>query len=99
MLHVTFLGEQAIIDSETGDAKQLHVREWDFPDGEKERIIWEPGDPLMTQRTTAFHDWIRNRLTSMKETERSVALSQLAGGDTDDWVLRWIPEDIREDLS
>ena len=44
-------------DSDTGQASDLHVRQWEFDDGHLERIDLDPGDPVGAERRGRFQSW------------------------------------------
>lgn len=56
------------LDTDTGEASELHIREWDHPPGEGERIETTE-DELVEDRRIRFIDWVDKRFGNMKPEE------------------------------
>lgn len=64
---------------EDGTIHELHVRQWEYPDGHHECIEDDPSDGIRATRYAALEEWLRDRLSSMTITaERDAAAAVFA---------------------
>jgi hypothetical protein len=71
--------------SDGGQAHDLHVRQWTWPDGHREAIGIDRNDTAITDRRKRFKDWVRARIQKLPEAERGLASIVTSGVDTP-WV-------------
>jgi hypothetical protein len=56
-----------------GVATDLHVRQWEWPDGHTEIIELAPDDPTGPERRKAFRAWLARRIDALPMGEKGQA--------------------------
>ena len=59
------------VDKETGEARDLHIRQWEYEDGHRETIEIDDEDEVALQRRRSFKIWRAERMLLLPEDERS----------------------------
>jgi hypothetical protein len=70
-------------DPITGEAVDLHIREWQWEDGHHEAIEEAADDPILLARRDAYSTYVKGRAATMPSNESADALLLL------DWAEGW----------